>query len=360
LPKEANWIFLTGENGYGKTCVLQAIALGLYGPNEHFSPHEDIGLFGHALIDTEKQPNLEIDIQFDNLITAERYSYPTRKRNNFKTICAYGASRLSVFTERQSKHEQTPISSLFDNTTVLQNIEHHLYDWFLNKGNQVAQDKYNYTKQLLEELLEGIEIELSTTSKNIWYKETRAGQVYPPVTLNNLAAGYKSLVAMIGDLIIRLFETQPDAVNPAELTGIVIIDELDVHWHPKWQMQLPKLFSKLFPKIQFIVSTHSPIPLLGAPDHSVFLKVNRTSEEGITIARFEKLEKEIHQLTPNLLFSSEIFDFNFLDNLSEAQLDAVYLEDDYDEIERNKEIGEQLRAINEDILPDDLFPQPNS
>jgi predicted ATP-binding protein involved in virulence len=88
------------------------------------------------------------------------------------------------------------------------------------------------------------------------------------------------------------------------LAGIVIIDELDLHWHPKMQREIPQLLSKIFPKVQFIASTHSLVPLLGAPENSVLLKVNRTKEEGITI---EKVDVDFQALSSDTLLR-DIFD----------------------------------------------------
>ncbi len=64
--------------------------------------------------------------------------------------------------------------------------------------------------------------------------------------------GFRSIIAMVGDMMIRLFKSQPTITNPSELAGIVIIDELDLHWHPKMQREIPQLLSKIFPKVQFI------------------------------------------------------------------------------------------------------------
>ncbi|MFK7796746.1 MAG: AAA family ATPase [Aureispira sp.] len=352
LPSTAKWLFLTGENGYGKTSILKAIALSLYGPDEYFLKYKD----GNISSSTEsaRVPQLMVKIQSKG--KEQQYNYPRLShKKNFRNICAYGASRLSVYTERQSKKDKNPISSLFDSTTVLRNIELELYNWSLNKENAVAQKKLLHTKALLEKLLGGVKIEISNIREQVWYKEQDEEQYYEPITREHLAAGYKSLLAMIGDLILRLFDTQPDVVNPADLEGIVIIDELDLHWHPKWQKRLPGLLSKLFPRVQFIASTHSPVPLLSAPKHSVFLKVNRSYQEGITVERFTKLEKEVSRLTPNNIFTSDFFDFDFFEDMPEKQFKKLYTEDNYDDIEKNKEIDDRLNNLDADLFPDDLL-----
>ena len=100
--------------------------------------------------------------------------------------------------------------------------------------------------------------------------------LYEPLPFEKIASGFRSILGVAGDMIVRFSSTQKDVENPSELKGIVIIDELDLHWHPKLQKKIPELFSQVFPKIQFIVSTYSPIPLLGAPKNSIILKVSRT------------------------------------------------------------------------------------
>ena len=73
------------------------------------------------------------------------------------------------------------------------------------------------------------------------------------------------------------------------------------------------LLSELFPKIQFIASTHSVIPFLGTPKKSVFLKATKTQEEDIKITR---VEIDIQNLLPNAILTSPLFDFEQLMSLN--------------------------------------------
>ncbi|MCK5716837.1 MAG: AAA family ATPase, partial [Thiomargarita sp.] len=147
-------------------------------------------------------------------------------------------------------------------------------------------------------------IEIKDKTHVVYIEQDENQQVYKAIPFEKLASGYKSIIAIIGDLLIRFFKEQ-NVDNPDDLTGIVLIDELDLHLHPKWLRKLPILLSSIFPKIQFIVSTHSVIPFLGAPQHSVFLKVTRTQETGIQL---EKLHIDIKNLLPNSILTSPIFD----------------------------------------------------
>jgi len=74
-----------------------------------------------------------------------------------------------------------------------------------------------------------------------------------------LSQGEKSLMALIGDIARRLAVMNPGLENPLKGDGIVLIDEVDMHLHPKWQRSLVNQFSTTFPNCQFVLTTHSPL-----------------------------------------------------------------------------------------------------
>ncbi|NUQ24929.1 MAG: AAA family ATPase [Saprospiraceae bacterium] len=76
--------------------------------------------------------------------------------------------------------------------------------------------------------------------------------------LRQLSDGERALIAMICDLGRRLALANPSLQNPLEGSGVVLIDELELHLHPKWQMEIAEKLRRAFPNIQFIVTTHSP------------------------------------------------------------------------------------------------------
>ncbi|OAD21889.1 ATPase, partial [Candidatus Thiomargarita nelsonii] len=159
-----------------------------------------------------------------------------------------------------------------------------------------------------------------------------------------------------GDLLIRFYQQQPYVNDPNEFCGLVLIDELDLHFHPKLQRRLPKLLSDVFPQVQFIVSTHSVIPFLGAPANSVFLKVTRNKTAGIQL---ERINIEIQNLLPNSILTSPIFDLDGEEITQEnnKNMDDIRMEDTYDEIESVDKIKARLKAFEESgrDFPDDLF-----
>ncbi|MFS1958033.1 retron Ec78 anti-phage system effector ATPase PtuA [Vibrio cyclitrophicus] len=73
-----------------------------------------------------------------------------------------------------------------------------------------------------------------------------------------LSQGEKSLLALVADISRRLTMLNPLLSNPLEGSGLVLIDEVDLHLHPSWQQKVIQRLENTFPNIQFIVTTHSP------------------------------------------------------------------------------------------------------
>lgn len=86
------------------------------------------------------------------------------------------------------------------------------------------------------------------------------------VRIEQMSDGYRIMVAMVADIASRLAEANPNDDNPLEGKGIVLIDEADLHLHPAWQRKILHDLSDVFGNIQFIVTTHSPLIAMGAAD----------------------------------------------------------------------------------------------
>jgi energy-coupling factor transporter ATP-binding protein EcfA2 len=97
------------------------------------------------------------------------------------------------------------------------------------------------------------------------------GQKVPTISLSD---GYRSILALAGDLIWRLILAFPESPNPLLESGVVLIDELDIHLHPKWQREVAMVLRKIFPRLQFFVATHSPLVAAGAGDDALTLRFN--------------------------------------------------------------------------------------
>ncbi|MEN8218932.1 MAG: AAA family ATPase [Pseudomonadota bacterium] len=340
LPGETQWIFLTGENGFGKTSVLQAIAIGLFGNQDN------------KRILTEN--DCQITIEFNNHGNNQINRLGTPQFQAFTQFVAYGSSRLEIQnqqTRNEVSEKSTTTYGLFNTDGVLLNIEYEFFIGYLKKH-----PKFSVIKKTLLKLLPYIaDIQVNEKDEVVYIEKENGGnnQTYEPIPFRKLASGHKSIIAMIGDMLIRFYQQQPEVIEPQDFCGIVLIDELELHLHPKWQRQLPSLLSAVFPKVQFIASTHSVIPFLGAPENSVFLKVKRSKEQGIKI---EQINIDIINLLPNILLTSPLFDLDIKPE-NNRSLSLLRTEETYDEAKLNDEIRASLKAFeeSEDDFPDDLF-----
>ncbi len=171
-----------------------------------------------------------------------------------------------------------------------------------------------------------------------------------------LSAGHKSILAMIGDMLIRLFDAHPNEVtDPSELSGVVLIDELECHLHPSWQVELPNRLSKVFPKVQFIASIHSPLPILGAPKNTFFLKVTREKGFG---TRVEKIEIDVTRLLPNTLLTSPLFGMKSIANRNLKDIHDVKTHNHFKYVRVSEAVDKKLAEFeNRHVIPDALLEE---
>jgi predicted ATP-binding protein involved in virulence len=339
IPKKCKWIFLTGENGCGKTSILKALALGML---ERCKEHEEF------IVNSEKNP--EINLRVLELKTNDFFEQSTNKNTlksfrEFKptAFASYGPIRLSTTKKVTHKLDGRDSStySLFNYDGQLLDIEAEVKRWKLsitdNAHEHVITNRLETIKETLIESIPGLgNIEWSRREDNKiiptkYFEADDEGQVYSVdgVTFDKLPSGIRSLIAMIGDIIVRLFKAQINCDDVKSLQGIVIIDEIDLHLHPRYQKILVEALSTQFENIQFVVSTHSPIPLLGAPSNSTFIAIERSYEDGV---KARQLEIDISDLLPNSILSSPIFNFDSYINSNYDKTKRLRTESDYDEV----------------------------
>lgn len=121
-----------------------------------------------------------------------------------------------------------------------------------------------------------------------------------PLLVNQLSDGEKCLMAMIGDLAKRLAIANPVADDPLGGKGVVLIDEVDLHLHPKWQRTVVSKLLEVFPGCQFLLSTHSPHVITHVKPDSLFL-LNQ-STDGMQIEKaIESYGKNVDQVLEELM-----------------------------------------------------------
>lgn len=96
--------------------------------------------------------------------------------------------------------------------------------------------------------------------------------------ISDLSAGYQSLIWMVFDIAYRMALLNPQRGKEVALTkGIVLIDEIDMHLHPKWQWNIVKALKDTFPNVQFIAATHSPI-IISSCKQDNLITISKTGE----------------------------------------------------------------------------------
>ena len=103
------------------------------------------------------------------------------------------------------------------------------------------------------------------------------------IDFSQLSQGQKTLAALVGDLALRMLTLNPAMVNPLHAHGIVLIDEIELHLHPQLQQVVLLSLTETFPKVQFIVTTHSPHVLSTVDKQSI--RMLSFDNDGIASAR---------------------------------------------------------------------------
>ena len=118
-----------------------------------------------------------------------------------------------------------------------------------------------------------------------------------------LSDGYRALVGWIGDLLYHVCETCPKGKRLDENQGIVMIDEVDLHIHPKWQMELLPRLARWLPRIQFIVTSHSPL-LVGSLDWRNVIVAQQRRDGSSALKR---VEANVSQMDADQILLTDLF-----------------------------------------------------
>jgi predicted ATP-binding protein involved in virulence len=170
------------------------------------------------------------------------------------------------------------IISLFDDNAMLINAEEWLLqaDYAAKSLEGVEQERAEKRRDRIKELL----IRLLPDVSDIRFAPTNAYPIrttvqahtpYGWVPIQNMSLGYRTLMTWMVDFASRLFERYPDSPDPLAEPAIALVDEIDLHVHPRWQRTLMQFLSETFPNTQFIVSAHSPLVVQAATDANIVL-----------------------------------------------------------------------------------------
>lgn len=203
-------------------------------------------------------------------------------------IYAYGVNRISDRTGLSNELKDTA-ASLFDENVSLLNLE----DWLL---------QLELAKRTKPEVVNRVELLKKVFSSSSILPDIKDFRLVTDDNFNShiefecndgsfrfneLGYGYQCMLAWIFDFSKRMFDRYPNSKNPLAEAAVVIIDEIDLHLHPKWQRTLLKDLSELFPNTQFIVSTHSPLIVQSIAGINLYVLKHNT-DGSIRIERMNK------------------------------------------------------------------------
>lgn len=259
--KNIPFSLVLGDNSTGKTTLIKSIALGLCDESSAASlmKEADAGYIRKG----KKWGSITIELQRKNGRTNyyikttiikernwEKLRQDVRPEKSFPWnelfVCGYGAGRGTSGTGDVVGYSVlNAVYNLFNYSEGLQNPELSL----LRIENESARNLFFHT---LNELLDTNKI--SYDKKGIFIDGT-----WGHIPLRDLADGYKSSFLWVTDFLGWVISKNPDISDTRNITGIVLIDEIEQHLHPKWQQQVVKRLKNQFPLVQFIVTTHSPL-----------------------------------------------------------------------------------------------------
>jgi hypothetical protein len=201
-------------------------------------------------------------------------------------VCyGYGAGRrMSAAALADSRSEDT-CKTLFEEGEPLLNAEEWLLqaDYAAVKSpSAVGEKRRDQIKQILTQVLPDVEeLRIRAGDDSLKSPAVEARTPYGWVSLRNLSSGYRSLIAWIVDLASRLFDAYPGSPNPLAEPAVVLVDQIDLFLHPKWQLKLIGHLVSLFPNAQFIATAHSPLIVQAAEDTNIV--VLRREEDHVLI-----------------------------------------------------------------------------
>lgn len=309
--RPAQWTLIIGDNGAGKTTLLQCLARMC----PRFNPPPDDDSKPHPnrvepeLASEEKNEVLsalarsgsDADVQLEaSLSVGLRLAgaRPRQSRNISTTltikrkegeitgvdpdgdapnsvgeppfVVGYGAGRHPRAADSNRDVEKDPVHSLFKVASELYDAEKNLCDSHyasrLEHPPPGAQERLDSLTDMLARILPDVQRPQDIKilgPKSTAYLSDRAGvHVTTPsgeVPLGQLSLGYQTVFAWTMDIAWRLIERYPTSSDPFREPAIVIVDEIDLHLHPRWQREIRDHLTGLFPNVQFIATAHSPL-----------------------------------------------------------------------------------------------------
>jgi hypothetical protein len=267
------WTVVFGDNGSGKTTLLQSVC----SVASTLQDRKEVPSFIRYNWWPRRRPSKPAQVNASVLMRPRqiaqysvRYA-PERGRSNppprwdfngegTLNYFGYGASRryLNAADSGRKPLESSGDESLFVEDAELLNAE----EWFVQMshfGPARRQLREARAAKKVRDLLKSLMLDV--TDIRIDSRQGRSTveflTPYGWVPLKDLSMGYRTLIAWIVDFARRLYVQNPRSANPLAAPAVVCVDEIDLHLHQRWQRNLMKALSEVFPKTQFICTAHN-------------------------------------------------------------------------------------------------------
>lgn len=312
---------LLGDNGAGKSTLLRAAAMVAIGPvleSSGFVPYRLVRegakrarAVGSLVLGTgrdtspllsevsvERRGDLEVS---RSVIESSQWDDIFNESSPSFLVVGYGVHRRQADDYRASpameqgkrRRRYQRVSSLFDESVTLVPMS----SWI----TAVDEPRRSEVAELLERLLpEGISFTGDFAGEDPIF--LRRGVAVP---FRALSDGFRSYLGWLSDLLFHLLSVTPLHVPLRQMGGIVLVDEIDLLLHPLWQRVVVPSVSRLFPNIQFIFTTHSPI-VTGTLEARNIAVTEEVDDPRTAVVK--RIEAEVHGMNAEQVLLSSYFD----------------------------------------------------
>lgn len=328
--KNEPWLLFLGENGVGKSSLLKAFVIGLTG-QEYIT---DLGIKGdHLLKHGSKKGFIKIHLVGGQKPIEVNFNKKEIKTSLFQpiiNIVAYNSirlkSKIGKMVPEKIEFYGAKAKNLFDYTFSLVDAD----NWLANLPKEIFDRAAITLKDLIL-----LEQEDTISIKNDLVIVKRGNDTF---FIDELSDGYKSVFYLAVDIMATL---AGENVTFDLAEGMVLIDEIGTHLHPRWRMEVVTRLRKAFPKIRFVVTTHEPLCLRGL-------------RAGETVVLTKNQENEVIALTelpdPSELRVDQILTSDFFGLKSTIDPETEKLFDEYYTIlaleEKNKSEEQKNRLLD--------------
>jgi energy-coupling factor transporter ATP-binding protein EcfA2 len=286
LELDRNWNVLLGDNGVGKSTILKAIGLALCGRDGQSYAGRLVRVgqsYGKIVLNTGRNSYLTDLFQGDGQVEVDAHGKPFESEG----WLALGFSPIRTVTWERPKGPTAMGKSVATSEDVLPLVRgdvdprmNNVKQWLVNLDYYRAKDevkggttgRYGRLQQDFETTVKALlhpmqfDIKVKNAEDGLVMAITADGEV----PIESVSQGTASLLGWIGVLIQRLYEVFDKDPTPRDQYALVMLDEIDAHMHPAWQRSLVSQLTALFPNVQFIATTHSPLIVGGMPASQLF------------------------------------------------------------------------------------------